>query len=88
MGVVWMLLPAAIFEDGGITAEEATEVGADCAGKKFDALRPEEVGRRGRLGVVNFTFCSEGRGGFEGVEFSEALFLKVSDVFVSLGVLW
>ena len=92
MGVVWVLLPAAIFGDGGMTAEEAIVDGGDCAGIKFDALRPEEVGRRARLGVLNFTLCSEGRGegdgGFERVEFSEALLLKgrIEDVFLSLGV--
>lgn len=93
MGVVWVLLPAAIFEDWGMTAEEATVDGGDCVGMKFDA-RPEEVGRRTRLGVLNITFCSEGReerdGGFERVEFSEALLLKgrVEDFFISLGVVW
>jgi hypothetical protein len=52
-GVVWVLLPAAIFGDGGMTAEEATVDGGDCA-IKFHEGRPEEVGR---LGVLNFTFC-------------------------------
>lgn len=94
MGVVWVLLPAAIFGDGGMTAEEATVDGDDCAGIKFDALRPEEVGRRARLGVLNFTFCSEERGerdgGFERVGFSEALLLneRVEDITLSLGVVW
>ncbi len=40
-----MLLPAAIFGDGGMTAEEVTVDGGDCVGIKFDALRPEEVER-------------------------------------------
>jgi hypothetical protein len=94
MGVDWVLLPAAIFGDGGMTGEEATVDGGDWAGMKLDALRPEEVGWRARLGVLNFTFCSEGRGerggGFERVEFSEALLLKgrVEDIFLSLGVVW
>ena len=93
MGVVCVLLPAAIFGDGGMTAEEATVDGGDCAGKRFDALRPEEVGRRARLGVLNFTFCSEERGERDGglrVEFSEALLLKgsVEDISLSLGVVW
>jgi hypothetical protein len=94
MGEVWGLLPAAIFGDGGMTAEEVTVDEGDCAGIKFDPLRPEEVGRRVRLGVLNFTFCSEERGerdgGFERVEFSEALLLKgrVEDIFLSLGVVW
>ena len=89
-----MLLPAAIFGDGGITAEETTVVEGDCAGIKFNALRPEEVGRRVRLGVLNFTSCSEERGkrdgGFGHVEFSEAsLFMRrVEDIFLSLGVVW
>jgi len=87
-GVVWVLLPAAIFWYGGMTAEEATVDGGDCVGIKFDALRPEEVGRRARLGVLEITFCSELRGGrdggFERVEFSEALLLtRVEDIFLS-----
>ena len=58
----------------------------------FDALRPEEAGPGGRLGVLNFTFCSEGRGGgddgFNCAEFSEASLLegRVEDIFLSLGV--
>jgi hypothetical protein len=92
MGLLWVLLPAAIFGEEGITAEEAIVDGGDCAGIKFEALRPEEVGRRARLGALSFTFCSECRerdGGFERVEFSEALLLKgrVEDVFLSLGVI-
>jgi len=89
-----VLLPAAIFGDGGMTAEETIVDGGDCVGMKFDALRPEEAGRRARLGVLNFTFCSEGRGkldgGFEGVGFSEASLLKgrIEDIFLSLGVVW
>jgi hypothetical protein len=77
-----------------MTAEEATVDEGDCAGIKFDALRPEEVGRRVRPGVLNFTFCSEERGerdgGFERAEFSEALLLmgRVEDIFLSLGVVW
>ena len=91
MGVVCVLLPAAIFGDGGMTAEEATVDGGDCVSIKFDEGRPEEVGR---LGVVNFTLCSEVReerdGGFERIEFSEALLFKgrVEDIFLSLGVVW
>jgi hypothetical protein len=94
MGVVWVLLPAAIFGDRGMTAEEATVDGGDCAGIKLDTLRPEDVGRRARLGVLNFTFRFEERGetdgGFERVEFSEALLLKgrVEDISLSLGVVW
>jgi len=61
-----MLLPAAIFGDGGVAAEEATVDGCNCAGKRFDALRPEEVGRRARLNVLNFTFCSEEHGERDG----------------------
>lgn len=89
-----VLLPAAIFGDGGMTAEEAIVDGGDRVGMKFDELRPEEAGRRARLGVLNFTFCSEGRGemdgGFEGVGFSEASLLKgrIEDIFLSLGVVW
>ena len=89
-----MLLPGASFGDGGMTAEEATVDEGDCAGIKFDALRPEEVGWRARLGVLNVTFCSEERGekdgGFERAEFSEALLLKgrVEDIPLPLGVVW
>lgn len=66
--------------------------GDDCAGIEFDALRPDEVGRRARLGVLSFAFCSEEcgerDGGFECVEFNEALLLegRVEDIFLSLGV--
>jgi hypothetical protein len=96
MGVIWVLLPAAIFGDGVMAAEEATVDEGDCAGMKFDALRLEDVGRRVRLGVLNFTFCSEERGelewdgGFERVESSAALLLveRVEDILLSLGVIW
>lgn len=89
-----MLLPAAIFGDGGMTAELATVDGGDCAGIEFGALRPDEVGRRARLGVLSFAFCSEERGerdgGFECVDFSEAFLFKgwVEDFSISLGVVW
>jgi hypothetical protein len=77
-----------------MTAEDTALDGGDCAGIKFDVLRPEVVGRRARLGVFNFTFCSEERGesdgGFERGEFSEALLLKgrVEDIPLALGVVW